>query len=58
MTPRDHRGGSAPIAEDSQRGGFGVSSMSREITKRRVWDSNPRGSSRLLAIFKTAAIGH
>jgi hypothetical protein len=29
-----------------------------EITKRRVWDSNPRGSSRPLAVFKTAAIGH
>src|SRR5215472_19028877 len=28
--------------------------MSREITQRRVWDSNPRGSSRLLAIFKTS----
>jgi hypothetical protein len=26
--------------------------------QRRVWDSNPRGSSRPLAVFKTAAIGH
>jgi hypothetical protein len=26
--------------------------------ERRVWDSNPRGSSRPLAVFKTAAIGH
>ncbi len=25
---------------------------------RRVWDSNPRGHSRALAVFKTAAIGH
>jgi hypothetical protein len=29
---------------------------SREITERRVWDSNPRGSSRLLAIFKTSHV--
>ncbi len=26
--------------------------------KRRAWDSNPRGRSRALAVFKTAAIGH
>jgi hypothetical protein len=25
---------------------------------RRVWDLNPRGHSRALAVFKTAAIGH
>jgi hypothetical protein len=25
---------------------------------RRVWDSNPRGHLRALAVFKTAAIGH
>src|SRR5215472_13324100 len=31
----------------------GHPSQSCEITERRVWDSNPRGSSRLLAIFKT-----
>jgi hypothetical protein len=27
-------------------------------SQRRAWDSNPRGSSRPLAVFKTAAIGH
>ena len=26
--------------------------------ERRVWDSNPRGLSPALAVFKTAAIGH
>jgi len=26
--------------------------------ERRAWDSNPRAGSPLLAIFKTAAIGH
>jgi hypothetical protein len=32
--------------------------MSRDITLRRAWDSNPRGASLPLAVFKTAAIGH
>jgi hypothetical protein len=39
-------------------GRFGVITVSREITKRRVWDSNPRGRVNALAVFKTAAIGH
>jgi hypothetical protein len=26
--------------------------------ERRAWDSNPRTESPLLAVFKTAAIGH
>jgi hypothetical protein len=26
--------------------------------RRRAWDSNPRTESPLLAVFKTAAIGH
>jgi hypothetical protein len=40
------------------RRGFTVSSMSWEITQRRVWDSNPRWRVNATAVFKTAAIGH
>ena len=35
-----------------------VTTYSVSAGQRRVWDSNPRGSSRPLAVFKTAAIGH
>jgi hypothetical protein len=37
---------------------FAASSMPCDITARRAWDSNPRARSPLLAVFKTAAIGH
>ena len=36
----------------------GVLDALRHHTGRRAWDSNPRGGSRPLAVFKTAAIGH
>jgi hypothetical protein len=38
--------------------GQGSSSTAFVQVKRRAWDSNPRGRSRALAVFKTAAIGH
>jgi hypothetical protein len=48
----------APGQPPALRVQLAVSSMSCDITGRRVWDSNPRGHSRALAVFKTAAIGH
>jgi hypothetical protein len=35
-----------------------ISERQAEGVVRRAWDSNPRARSPLLAVFKTAAIGH
>ena len=52
-------GGSSPRKiSASGNGKLGAAQRTRVTHERRAWDSNPRAGSPLLAIFKTAAIGH
>ena len=52
------RGGRPPGIIREWKTGSWRSQRTRVTHERRAWDSNPRAGSPLLAIFKTAAIGH